>query len=982
MTSDNASPLYERLTASPLGRGEDWDAAVVADLTKALGEGDDAGLLREPSVSRLLGGVFAGSHYLAGLIRTDPQRLVRVLRAAPETHLDTLVAEATAEVRATTDPKSAMTILRRFKSEAALLIALSDLGGVWPVMQVTRALTLVADAAVAASVNFQFRVAQARGDWLSDDVDAPEADSGYFVLAMGKHGAFELNYSSDIDLIVFYERDKTRLREGLEPQSFFVKLTQQVHKFLHERTPDGYVFRTDLRLRPDPGATQVAMSTDSALHYYESFGQNWERAAMIKARPIAGDIAQGRAFLSELSPFVWRKYLDYAAIADIHAMKRQIHAHRGFGELAVAGHNIKVGRGGIREIEFFAQTQQLIAGGRQPELRVRGTLEALDILVARGWVMPEVRDELHRSYCFLRWLEHRIQMVADEQTQKLPGGDEELEAFARFSGYETVDAFSSDVRACLETVLHHYAALFEDTPQLSTATANMVFTGEEDDPDTVSALAAMGYQRPSHVIAAVRSWHRGRYAAVRSPRSREALTNVQPLLIEALADTVDPDAALIGFDRFLGQLPAGVQLFSMLLANPELMHLVALIMGSAPRLGRILSSRRRVIDAVLDPGIMGVVPSEGEVAAMVAEELASAGSYEEALDRARVTGGEQMFLIGVRLLTGLIAADRAGDAFALLAEELIRQLQAAVEVDFSRQYGTVEGGAAAVIAMGKLGGREMTASSDLDLIIVYAADPAAASSSGPRPLATSQYYARWTQRLISALSAPTAQGRLYDVDMRLRPSGQKGPIATQYSGFLDYQTTKAWVWEHMALTRARVISGPPELRAGIAEVIETILRMKRDAGEVAAAVRDMRERIFKEKGTTNIWDLKQVRGGLVDIEFVTQYLQLIHAHDHPEILDQTTTVALARLRDANLLDGAMASRLLEGASLINDLTQIQRLCSDGPFDPDKAPNGLKALLARVGNAPSFEVLEAELRDVLAEMHRIYELILNENPVSG
>ncbi|MCB1509477.1 MAG: bifunctional [glutamine synthetase] adenylyltransferase/[glutamine synthetase]-adenylyl-L-tyrosine phosphorylase [Hyphomicrobiaceae bacterium] len=980
MTETSQAPLFERLTAAPVGRGGNWNEDAAADVRKAAGNCEGAEVLSEPAVVRLVGGIFAGSPFLSGLIRRDPARLVRLLRTPPDVAMDACAALAIEAVRSTTDARAAMAALRNFKSEAALLIGLADLGGVWPIMTVTRALTRVADTAVAESVAFLFREAVTKNQWLAaPDEIGPEQNSGYFVLAMGKHGAHELNYSSDIDLIVFYERDKARLAPGVEAQPFFVKLTQQMHRFMNERTADGYVFRTDLRLRPDPGATPVAISTESALHYYESFGQNWERAAMIKARPIAGDIKQGNAFLKELAPFIWRKYLDYAAIADIHAMKRQIHAHRGFGEIAVAGHNIKVGRGGIREIEFFAQTQQLIAGGRQPDLRTRATLETLDRLVDRGWVEPAIRDDLSRSYEFLRTLEHRIQMVADEQTQRLPSGEDELASLARFAGYESIDVFSSAVRSCMTTVLGHYAALFEDTPQLSSATANMVFAGEDDDPDTVAALAEMGYERPSQVIAIVRAWHRGRYPAVRSEKARERLTVVQPILIEALADTIDPDAALIGFDRFLGQLPAGIQLFALLQANPELMRLVALIMGSAPRLARILSRRRRVIDAVLDPGIMGAVPTEGEVAEMVAEELAATTSFEEALDRARVVGGEQAFLIGVRLLTGMISAERAGGAYALLAEELIRQLHACVTDDFTRRYGKIPGGSAAVVAMGKLGGREMTAASDLDLIIVYDADSSASLSTGLKPLATSQYYARFTQRLISALSAPTAEGLLYDVDMRLRPSGNKGPIATQLSGFIDYQSSKAWVWEHLALTRARVISGAPELKSAIEAAIRTTLCQERDPAEIAKAVREMRDLISKEKGTTNIWDLKQVRGGLVDIEFTCQYLQLIHAHRHPEVLDQTTAVALAKLRDAGLLDAAAAGHLIDGIALINDLTQILRLCSDVTFDPKNASGGLKALLARVANQPDFQVLEATLRDTLAETHGIYEATVAEKP---
>ena len=329
------------------------------------------------------------------------------------------------------------------KAEAALLIALADIGGVWSVMRTAHALTELADAAVNGAVQFALAEAGRAGRLVLKDKTKPQAGSGYIVLAMGKMGAFELNYSSDIDLIVLYDPAAPALPADAEPSTLYVRLTQRLVKLLQERTADGYVFRTDLRLRPDPASTAVAISKAAALSYYESVGQNWERAAMIKARACAGDIAAGEEVLHELAPFVWRKYLDFVALADVHAMKRQINAYRGHGEIAVEGHNIKLGRGGIREIEFFAQTQQLIAGGRNPALRDRDTLTTLDKLCADKWIDAEARDAMKDAYGFLRVVEHRLQMVNDEQTQSLPGDRAELERFARFLGFDDRDAFAA-----------------------------------------------------------------------------------------------------------------------------------------------------------------------------------------------------------------------------------------------------------------------------------------------------------------------------------------------------------------------------------------------------------------------------------------------------------------------------------------------------------------------------------------------------------
>ncbi|MEI9900797.1 MAG: bifunctional [glutamine synthetase] adenylyltransferase/[glutamine synthetase]-adenylyl-L-tyrosine phosphorylase [Hyphomicrobium sp.] len=810
----------------------------------------------------------------------------------------------------------------------------------------------------------------------SPTLTAACAPAGYIVLAMGKYGAGELNYSSDIDLIVFYDRDRIRTAPGVEPQAFFVRLTRDLVQMMEERTGEGYVFRTDLRLRPDAGATQLAMSTAAALVYYESFGQNWERAALIKARPAAGDIEAGAELMGELSPFVWRKYLDYAAIADVHAMKRQIFAHRGFGGIAVAGHNIKLGAGGIREIEFFAQTQQLIAGGRQSDLRVRQTIEALARLAERRWIKPRVAKELSEAYLFLRRIEHRLQMVADEQTHEVPEDPARLAAFAQFCGYQDTRTFARELTLRLETVQKHYAALFEDAPVLTAGASNMVFAGQKDDPGTLAKLQEMGFSQPSEVLAIVRGWHHGRYPAVRTARARERLTEVQPLLIEALADTADPDRALASFDRFVAELPAGVQLFSLLRANTGLLRLLADIMGTAPRLSRILSRRRRLLDAVLDPGTLGTLPTADELDALIAAEIGAGDEdMQHVLDRARVVGSEQQFLIGVRVLSGAIKANQAGGAYALLAERLIDALKRACERELARAHGEVPGGGAAILAMGKLGGREMTAASDLDLILIYDFEEGAEQPDGPRPLAPTQYYARLTQRLISALSSATAEGSLYEVDLRLRPSGQQGPVATQLKSFVDYQRHTAWTWEHMALTRARVIAGPPPLRAGVAEAVRQSLVWPRDKAKVAADVLEMRARIAKEKGSEDIWDLKQVRGGLVDVEFIAQYLQLVHAATQPQVLDQSTVEAFRKLRDAGALGAPHADVLIPATRLLLDLTQILRLCLEGRFDPATAPSGLKALLARAGDAPSFAELEARLKATLTAVSGVFQEIV-------
>src|SRR5499427_1075141 len=461
------SSLVRRLAAAPhlqaaneaRARVDDWRAEIAGG---SAGKTLTRLTAAHPRLDALITGLAGGSPYLWDLVREAPERFVALLEAEPERRFGDMRADAKRAIAATRDEAEAMRLLRRMKAEAALLIALADIGGVWPVTQVVERQTTLADAAVGAAVDYLLVDAQRRGKLKVSGSGRPGQGSGYIVLAMGKMGAGELNYSSDVDLIVFY--DPAASVAATEPAAFYVRLTRMLVKLLQERTPDGYVFRTDLRLRPDPASTQIAISTTAALDYYESRGQNWERAALIKARPCAGDVAAGEAFLAGLAPFIWRKYLDFAAVADVHAMKRQIHAYRGHDEIAVEGHNIKLGRGGIREIEFFVQTQQLIAGGRHPELRVRETLRTLDVLAEGGWIGEAVRDDLGTAYRFLRMVENRLQMVADEQTHTLPADRNALERFSRFAGFADRDAFADALLMHLRNVQQHYATLFENAP--------------------------------------------------------------------------------------------------------------------------------------------------------------------------------------------------------------------------------------------------------------------------------------------------------------------------------------------------------------------------------------------------------------------------------------------------------------------------------------------------------------------------------------
>ena len=953
----------------------DWLGDCPPDVADAIR--DIAGL--HPQAKAILEGIAEASPYLFDLMRADPARVVRVLECDPDDHISALLAKVVADTGAAADEAEVMTLLRRMKSEAALMIALCDIGGVWPVMRVTRALTDIAITSVQCAIRFLLKQEAARGRLIPADAEHPEDGSGLIVLAMGKMGAGELNYSSDIDLIVFYEREMSTLAEGIEPSPFFVKVAQGLSRLLQQRTADGYVFRVDLRLRPDPASTPVAISTDAALHYYEREGRTWERAAMIKALPCAGDIPAGNALMAEIAPFVWRKHLDFAALADVHDMKRQMQTFRGQNEISVEGHNVKVGRGGIREIEFFAQTQQLIAGGRHAELRVRPTLEALNILAASNWITAQARDELTLAYDFLRRVEHRLQMIADEQTHALPEDVEAVERFARFFGYDDRVSFATDLLAHLNCVQNHYSRLFEGDPTGTAKLPDINYGAGPDDKKLLEHLLNIGFKQPRMVADTVQRWLGGEYRVFKVDATRQAFEEFVPDLIRGLSRAEEPDNGVVAFDRFLQALQRGGRLISLLSQNKDLVALVALVLGAAPRLSDMLARQPQIMDGLIDPRFFGAMPDQKELSERLAATLADANSYEEFLDRLRLFGQESLFLIGTRILSGTVTAQQAGVAFADVAEGIAHTVDGLVLNQFAEQHGRITDQQTAVVAMGKLGSREMTASSDLDLILIYDFDHEAPDSDGPRPLQGSQYFARLTQRLISAFTTRTNYGVLYEVDMRLRPSGRAGPLASRIDAFAEYQEHEAWTWEHMALTRARVISGPPAFRTRIEAVIRDVLTRRRETGIIANDVLEMRRAIAEERGEDDIWDLKNAAGGMVDIEFIAQYLQLIHAADKPDILNVSTVQVLDNAARLGLLPQSDADTLRTASRLYHDLTQILRLCVIGKFKPETAGEDLLRVLTRAGDAPDFSSLEARVRETQSGVREVFLALLEGAP---
>ena len=951
---------------------ERW-AEAAAEAPAETGERARA-LAADPAARSVLAAVFGNSPFLTQCAIRDMAFACDLLTDGVQPAWDRTMAALDRRAPRGAGTEEIMSALRIAKRRTSLATAVADLGGAWQVETVCARLSDFAQRALALAADHLLARAAAAGDLALPHPDEPSRGSGWIVLGMGKLGGRELNYSSDIDLIVLYDGARIEYTGRASLQQCMIRLTQALVNVMAERTSDGYVFRTDLRLRPDPGSTPVAVATRAAEIYYESAGQNWERAAMIKARPVAGDIDAGEAFLDSLRPFIWRKSLDFFAIQDIHSIKRQINAQRGGSTTATAGHDIKLGRGGIREIEFFAQTQQLIWGGRDPSLRVRQTCDALRALVRARLLGSVVSSRLIRAYRFHRRLENRLQMIDDQQTHSLPNDAAGLHRIALMMGYRNLPRFETALLSELRAVESQYAVLFEKTPDLS-GPGNLVFTGADDDPETLKTLAGLGFREPGRVAERIRVWHHGRYGSTRSARARELLTELIPAVLEAMSGTNDPDAALLKFDDFLRSLPAGVHILSLFANNPALLELLAKIMGSAPRLADWLSRHPIMLEGVLQPRSLEVGADGDRLTADLEQALGEARDYEDVLDICRYWNNDRVFEIGVHMLDGRIDGAEAGGPLADIATACVRALLPATARELARNHGAVPDSAFAVVGFGKLGGREFTTESDLDLLFLYRSADEHAESDGPRPLSSQAYHARLCQRFIGAMTAPTGGGKLYDVDMRLRPAGASGPIATSLAAFTRYQNAEAWTWEHLALTRARVIAAPAPLAAGIERTIASVLTRERDPDGLVCAVADMRERMEREHAVDDFWSIKRFRGGMIDIEFIAQYLQLRHASRHPEVLSTNTTEALERLAAAGCLDASAAGELVEAMTLWRRLQGIVRLAFGANVAGRRETPARREFVARALGAADYAALEAASLDLAARAYAHFEDIV-------
>ena len=971
----------------------DWpapaDAAAAARLVERFAElgRAEARLAARADIAALLRCLGGNAPYLADLAVREAASLRALDAEGPDAVAHAVLSRLRA-LPARMDRQALAAALRRAKRALALTVALADIGGLWPLEKVTAALTDLAEGATERALAHLLAVAHDRGEIRLPHPEAPTRECGFTVLGMGKLGARELNYSSDIDLILLYDPDCGIYSAGGGADTMgatTTRIARGLVSLLDTRDADGYVFRTDLRLRPDPAATPPAIAVPAALTYYESMGQNWERAAMIKARPIAGDLPLGSAFLDEIRPFVWRRGLDFAAVADIHAMKRRIREHKG-GALsadedpvaAIAGHNVKLGDGGIREVEFLAQTLQLVWGGREPALRAPPTLEALRQLARAGHLPRAAARELAESYRYLRRVEHRVQMIADRQTHAIPERAEEIHRLALFLGYPDAAAFAAALRAHLQTVRARYAEVFELVPELpgeAAAGPALDFRGDTVPAETEARLAALGFQNLRGVGDAIRGWYTGRVRALRSDRARDLLGMLLPGILAALARQPQPDVVFFRFDALLARLPAGVQILSLFERNPGLIARVAAVLGAAPMLADHLARQPAALEGLLSP------EDSTEAPRLLRARLRDARALEDTIEIVRRAVREEGFAISVACMEGRIDADAAGLRRTAMADAALGALLPPVLADFASRNGRVRGGGMAVVALGKAGGGEMMAGSDLDLMLIYDHPPEVTESRGARRVSVSQWFGRVAQSYIAAVTAPGVDGPLYAVDMRLRPSGNKGPVAVSLGAFRRYHAADAWTWERMALTRARVVCATRGMAARVRAAISAALA---EAGAEAGAAEKiradaaaMRARLARELPGEGPWDVKHRPGGLMEVEFIAQVLQLVHAHAHPEGCHPSTRVALARLAEAGLLPAADAARLIHAERVWRTVQGMLRITVGPAPKADLAEVSAAALLRAVAATGEKVVdlcglgasLDAIARDVRALFQR-------------
>ena len=855
--------------------------------------------MNEAPISKAIARAKANSPFLAGLI----ERNAGLMQAIEAGDFDSALSSALAR-----SADNVGTALRKQRQGVALVTAIADLADVWDLTRVTRILSDFADHALdqAIAAAIEERVPGA-------------VNQGFAVIALGKHGGRELNYSSDIDPIFLFNPETLPHRERDDVAEAAVRYGRRVIELLSALDEHGYVFRVDMRLRPSPEVSPIVLPIDAAISYYESSALAWEQAAFIRSRVCAGDRMLGDYFLNAIQPFIWRKSLDFGQLKNITAMTAQIRGHYSKGQQLGPGFDVKRGHGGIRECEFFAQAHQLIHGGRDAALRIADTRTALAVLGKAGWIQPSEAETLSRAYETLRTVEHRLQMHDDRQTHEIPKNPETIDAVARLHGLKDGEALQTLLRPVTAGVAAIYDRMVDENGPDCLRLADEGLPLEDQIRD-------LGYDDPVIVMQRIARWRSGKIRAVRSASAREAFESVLPAIMAALAHAPDPARALAQFDNMIETMTSAINVFRLLEARPALLQLVVDILSYAPTLAEALGRNSEYLDALIDSSAMDL-PGNTMVLAAAIEARTLNADYQSVLDIVRAFVGEKRFALGVQLIEGRSDAIAIARSYAHLAEAALQVLAAATIAEFEKAHGKVPGGEIVMLALGRLGGEALTHASDLDLVLLFTGS-FAAESDGNRPLGATLYFNRLAQRIIAALTVPTASGALYEVDTRLRPSGADGLLCASVDSFAQYQHENAWVWEHMALTRARAVYGSKAARGNVEIIVEAVLRVPRDPASLVTDVVQMRRDMAEHKNPKGTLDVKLLPGGLVDIEFIVHALQLKTGDGlYPQLgLAITALVGAGHLTQAFADADALLSRLLV-------LVRLVAPDCDTPSDP-------------------------------------------------
>jgi glutamate-ammonia-ligase adenylyltransferase len=892
-----------------------------------------------PALAAATATAWAQAPFLKGLMRSRREIIAGLAEHGPD------AAFAAALDRAADPEQPAASRLRRSRGDVALIVALADLAGLWPLERVTAALSDFADAAITVAI------AEALAER-----DAP--NRGLVALGLGKLGSRELNYSSDVDLILLHDPDVIPVRPNEEPAEAAVRIARRAVALLADLTPEGYVARVDLRLRPASEITPISLAIGAAEHYYQSEALTWERVAFIRARACAGDIALGEAFLDRIRPFVWRRSLDYTAVRDIQAVSLRIRDHFEAGQALGPGYDLKRGRGGIREVEFFAQIHQLIWGGRAPELRCPATLDGLAALAAAGRIDAGEAATLADSYRFLRTLEHRLQMRRDEQTHAVPKLAADRAAVAALSGNRDWAALERTLKGATTPVAAAYDRLIAAASPGATAIAADPGAWLKRHHPAVAKL----------LTPLITRWRSGNLRALRSEPAREAFETVLPALVAGVAGAADPAAAASRLDGFLASLPQGAQFFALLEANPRLVGLLGHLLGVTPVLADALARDPALFDVMLAPDAFEPLPGAETLTTELRRFVGKECAFEDLLDRVRRWTGERRFQLGAQLIEGRTDPLTAGRSLSDLADAALAVIVPAVEADFARGHGRVPGCSALVLALGRYGGQALTHASDLDLVYLFSGDHETLSD-GPKPMPAGQYFNRLATRLTAALSVPTAAGALYEVDTRLRPWGAKGMLALSIASFARYQAKEAESWEHMALTRARVAFGDPDATAEAHAAITAALDRPRDAELLRRALIEMRADIAKAKPPKSAHDVKLAPGGLVDLEFVIHFVQLRDRMGFDPDLGRAIRALAAA--------GKIPESLVAAHDTLTRFLVLLRLIAPGAQVPGSFSPAVEAMLAKGLGAEDFAAVAAQLTLAKAEVRLAFTTLLTQ-----